>query len=137
MFISSFKYYKDLVENPGKLPKVWTLKNYYEILAKLEFPAAFSNSVISAGLVTVVALFTSAALGYVFAKYKFLERKEFFSFARHHDGAFFCGARAAVHHHYQNGSSQPVGWDHRYRVVVVFWFVHDAPIYRDHPLRVA
>lgn len=78
MFISSFKYYKDLVENPGKLPKVWTLKNYYEILAKLEFPAAFSNSVISAGLVTVVALFTSAALGYVFAKYKFFGKEGIF-----------------------------------------------------------
>ena len=53
------------------LPSVWTVKNYVEIASRVNFPFAFLNSTISATVVTSATLLTSAALGYVFAKYRF------------------------------------------------------------------
>jgi multiple sugar transport system permease protein len=71
MFFASFKTFKDLVSSPGMLPKVWTLNNYIEISGRVNFPFAFLNSTIAATTVTAATLLTSAALGYVFAKYRF------------------------------------------------------------------
>ncbi len=71
MFFASFKTFKDLVSSPGMLPKVWTLNNYIEIASRVNFPYAFLNSTIAATTVTAATLLTSAALGYVFAKYRF------------------------------------------------------------------
>jgi multiple sugar transport system permease protein len=78
MFFSSFKTFKDLVSNPGMLPQVWTTANYVEIASRVNFGAAFLNSVISAVTVTAVTLLTSAALGYVFAKYRFWGKEVLF-----------------------------------------------------------
>src|SRR5690606_12356815 len=60
------------------LPEVWTLANYQDILTRVNFVAAFQNSVIAATTVTAATLFTSAALGYVFAKYHFWGKEQLF-----------------------------------------------------------
>jgi ABC-type glycerol-3-phosphate transport system permease component len=78
MFFSSFKTFRDLVSNPGMLPQVWTTANYVEIASRVNFPSAFLNSIISAVTVTVATLLTSAALGYVFAKYRFWGKEVLF-----------------------------------------------------------
>ena len=78
MFFASFKTFKDLVSNPGMLPQVWTTANYIEIASRVNFGAAFVNSAIAAVTVTGVTLLTSAALGYVFAKYQFWGKEVLF-----------------------------------------------------------
>jgi multiple sugar transport system permease protein len=78
MFFSSFKTFRDLVSNPGMLPQVWTTANYVEIASRVNFPSAFLNSIISAVSVTAATLLTSAALGYVFAKYRFWGKEVLF-----------------------------------------------------------
>ena len=78
MFLASFKTFKDLVSNPGMLPTVWTTKNYIEIASRVNFPAAFLNSIIAATTVTAATLLTSAALGYIFAKYRFWGKEALF-----------------------------------------------------------
>jgi multiple sugar transport system permease protein len=71
MFFASFKTFKDLVSNPGMLPQIWTVANYVEIISRVNFPIAFLNSAIAATMVTATTLLTSAALGFIFAKYRF------------------------------------------------------------------
>jgi multiple sugar transport system permease protein len=71
MAFGSFKPFKELVQSKALLPKAWTLRNYEEILNRVNFVDAFRNSVVSAISVTVVAVFTSSVLGYIFAKYRF------------------------------------------------------------------
>jgi len=79
MVFASFKTYKELVTSKNMLPIVWTLKNYAEISARVNFLSAFRNSVIAATSVTACALLTSAALGFVFAKYRFWGKELIFS----------------------------------------------------------
>ncbi len=78
MIFSSFKTFKDLVSSTQLLPTVWTLSNYQEISSRINFPIAFLNSMIAATAVTLVTLITSAALGYVFAKYHFWGKEKLF-----------------------------------------------------------
>ena len=78
MIFASFKTFKDLVSSTQMLPQVWTMNNYIEIISRINFPVAFLNSTISATSVTVFTLFTSAALGYVFAKYRFWGKEKLF-----------------------------------------------------------
>lgn len=78
MFFASFKGYKELVSSKSMLPLIWTMRNYIEILESLNFPRAFLNSTIAAFSVTAVTLFTSAALGFVFAKYRFWGKEMLF-----------------------------------------------------------
>ena len=68
MISGSFKNYKDLVSSKALLPQVWTLNNYTEIIGRVNFGAAFRNSTIVAVSVTVTAVLTSSALGFIFAK---------------------------------------------------------------------
>jgi multiple sugar transport system permease protein len=70
MFFASLKSFKELVSSQALLPQVWTLNNYREIIQRVNFPTAFANSTIAAITVTAVTLLTSAALGYIFAKYR-------------------------------------------------------------------
>jgi len=78
MFLASFKTFKDLVSNNGILPTVWILDNYVEIISRVNFPIAFLNSAIAATTVTAATMLTSAALGYVFAKYRFWGKEALF-----------------------------------------------------------
>jgi multiple sugar transport system permease protein len=71
MTFASFKPFKELVESKDLLPHTWTLRNYEEILTRVNFVAAFRNSVVAAVSVTVTAVFTSSVLGYIFSKYRF------------------------------------------------------------------
>lgn len=78
MVFASFKNFKELVSSRALLPEVWTLANYEDILTRVNFVAAFQNSVIAATTVTVATLFTSSALGYIFAKYHFWGKEQLF-----------------------------------------------------------
>jgi multiple sugar transport system permease protein len=78
MIFASFKTFKDLVSSTQMLPQVWTLNNYIEIASRINFPVAFLNSMIAATAVTAFTLFTSAALGYIFAKYRFWGKEKLF-----------------------------------------------------------
>ena len=79
MILASFKNFKELVSSTNFLPEVWTLNNYREIISRVNFPVAFLNSILSATSVTAVTLFTSAALGYIFAKYRFWGKEQLFA----------------------------------------------------------
>jgi multiple sugar transport system permease protein len=78
MIFASFKTFKDLVSSTKILPEVWTMNNYIEIASRINFPVAFLNSIIAATTVTLFTLFTSAALGYIFAKYRFWGKEKLF-----------------------------------------------------------
>src|SRR4051812_44304150 len=68
---ASFKPFKELVSSQDLLPHTWTLNSYNEIFNRAHFLDAAKNSLIAASSVTLATLFTSAAVGYVFAKYRF------------------------------------------------------------------
>lgn len=78
MVAASFKTFKELVSSKDLLPHVWTVNNYREIVSRVNFPVAFANSLIAATTVTLFTLFTSAALGYIFAKYQFWGKEKLF-----------------------------------------------------------
>jgi multiple sugar transport system permease protein len=78
MVFASFKTFKDLVSSKKLLPEVWTFDNYIEIATRVNFPIAFMNSIIAATVVTAFTLLTSAALGYIFAKYQFWGKEKIF-----------------------------------------------------------
>jgi multiple sugar transport system permease protein len=80
MFFASFRPFRELVESRGDiLPHVWTLQNYREILMRVNFGAAFLNSIIAAVSVTAVSVFTSAVVGFIFAKYRFWGKEALFT----------------------------------------------------------
>lgn len=71
MVFASLKPFKELVESRDLLPHTWTLRNFEEILYRVNFIAAFRNSIIIAVSVTVVSVYTASILGYIFSKYRF------------------------------------------------------------------
>jgi multiple sugar transport system permease protein len=79
MIFASLKPFKELVESRALLPQTWTLRNYEEILDRVNFVAAFRNSLVSAISVTVVSVFTSAVMGYIFSKYRFVGKELLFT----------------------------------------------------------
>jgi multiple sugar transport system permease protein len=78
MALGSFKTYPDLANNPG-WPRPWTWANYAEIVSRANFVQAFLNSVLVAVPRVLLACLTSAAVGYVFAKYRFPGRDLLFT----------------------------------------------------------
>jgi multiple sugar transport system permease protein len=78
MALASFKEYKELVSSRALLPVVWSLKNYTEILSRVGFPVAFKNSILIAVPTTLAVMLTSAAVGYVFAKYPLWKKELWF-----------------------------------------------------------
>ncbi|MCC7352126.1 MAG: carbohydrate ABC transporter permease [Anaerolineae bacterium] len=75
---ATFKNYNELVSSYALLPKVWTLKNYAEIVTRIGFATAFWNSTLVAVPVTFMTVLTSTAVGFVFAKYHFWKKEVFF-----------------------------------------------------------
>ena len=79
MIFASLKPFKELVESRALLPETWTLRNYEEILGRVNFFAAFRNSIVSAVSVTVVSVYTSSVMGYIFSKYRFVGKELLFT----------------------------------------------------------
>ena len=78
MALASFKTFADLTRNPG-LPNPWTWASYREIISRANFASAFLNSGLVAAPRVVLGCLTSAAMGYVFAKYRFPGRDLLFT----------------------------------------------------------
>ena len=77
MLLTSFKSTAEIVKNPGVIiPIDWTLSGYNKVLTGSPFFKWLQNSVIVTASVTVIVLFTSSLVGYIFAKYQF-KGKEF------------------------------------------------------------
>lgn len=76
--LASFKPFKELNTSREFFPRVWTLRNYEEIINRVGFPEALRNSIIVAVVVTLCVLLTSSALGYIFAKYHFPGKDKLF-----------------------------------------------------------
>jgi len=56
---------------PTVLPKVWTLENMDWAWNTMRFPRLLANSMFVSITVTVIVLYTSALVGYVFEKFRF------------------------------------------------------------------
>jgi multiple sugar transport system permease protein len=78
MAFASFKTYLDLANNPG-WPNPWVLDNYVQIWLRGGFPQAILNSISVAAPRVIFGCLTSAAVGYVFAKYHFTGRDVLFT----------------------------------------------------------
>ena len=77
MLLTSFKSTSEIVKNPGVIiPVDWTLSGYQKVLTESPFFKWLQNSVVVTVSVTLIVLFTSSLVGYIFAKYKF-KGKEF------------------------------------------------------------
>lgn len=80
MLSNSFKTTKEAVMSPNVLiPADPTLAGYEKVLTKSPFFSWFKNSLIVTGVNTIVVLFTSTLLGYVFARFEFKGKKFLFS----------------------------------------------------------
>jgi len=64
--IASFKPFKELMSTRDLLPHTWTLAAYQTIIQRVNFLAGFANSLLLAVTVTVAAVLTSAAVGFIF-----------------------------------------------------------------------
>ena len=80
MFISSFAPNSEIVKiNGGLFPMPSTLDNYVSIQENFNFLRLFGNSVFVATVKTVIIIYTSALLGFVFAKMRFFGRDFLFA----------------------------------------------------------
>lgn len=72
MLISSFAPNSEIVKIGGSFwPDQFTLDNYVGIQEKFNFMRMFGNSLFIAIATTLIIIYTSALLGFVFAKFKF------------------------------------------------------------------
>lgn len=79
MFVSSFAPNSEIVKITGGIfPVPSTLSNYQGIQEKFDFLRLFANSLFISVLKTVIILYTSAVLGYVFSKMRFRGRNVLF-----------------------------------------------------------
>ena len=81
MVSTSFKPRSETVSVPPQLlPKVWTLDNYITTLDRLDIGRLYANTLYVAISRTVVGVYTSTLLGYIFAKFRFWGRDAIFMF---------------------------------------------------------
>ncbi|OZG61017.1 sugar ABC transporter permease [Bifidobacterium myosotis] len=79
MLISSFAPNSEIVKVTGGLfPAPTTVENYINIQEKFNFLRLFANSLFVATVKTVIAIYTSAVLGFVFSKMRFRGRNLLF-----------------------------------------------------------
>lgn len=72
MLLSSFAPNSEIVKIGGSLfPMPSTLQNYTSIQEKFDFFRLFLNSLFIASLTTVITIYTSALIGFLFAKFEF------------------------------------------------------------------
>lgn len=79
MFLTSFRTKKDLLFNITTIwPQPWTLYGYQVAIEQAPLLRWFCNSLFITTVNTVVILFTSTLVGYVFAKFRFKYRNQLF-----------------------------------------------------------
>ena len=72
MLISSFKPQSELLHMPPTFfPENFTWENFTGVFKQMPFGRYYINSLITAGLNTLVGVISSSLIGYVFAKYDF------------------------------------------------------------------
>jgi multiple sugar transport system permease protein len=62
------------------LPSPWTLENFATALQRFDFARYFGNSMLVAGLTTVLSVIITSLAGYAFAKRKFAGKEGLFNF---------------------------------------------------------
>lgn len=79
MVVSSFKSNMDIMSGQGSFfPNHPTLEGYFTVFEDAPFVKWMWNSAISAVIITIITLFTSALAGYVFAKHQFQGKRILF-----------------------------------------------------------
>ncbi len=79
MLVSSFAPNSEIVKvTGGVFPTPSTVDNYVNIQQKFDFLRLFMNSLVIASIKTVIVIYTSAVLGFVFAKMRFRGRNVLF-----------------------------------------------------------
>ena len=137
MIFASLKPFKELVESRALLPQTWTLRNYEEILDRVNFVAAFRNSLVSAISVTVVSVFTSAVMGFIFSKYRFVGKELLFTIILSTMMVPFAVVMVPLY----ITIARSFGLADQLGGIIVTGFLHglrhllDAPIHGKHPLR--
>jgi ABC-type glycerol-3-phosphate transport system permease component len=77
MITSSFKIESQINQVPPVWwPTPWIIDNYKQLFTMINISGLFLNSIVVATIVTVATMYTSAIVGYVFAKFQF-KGKEF------------------------------------------------------------
>ncbi len=72
MFLSSFKPQNELLSMPPTFfPENFTIANYTSVFKQMPFGQYYINSLVTAGLNTLVGVISSSLIGYIFAKYDF------------------------------------------------------------------
>jgi len=71
MLLLSFKLQTEISMANTILPKVWTLRNYFRVFEVVPIVRWFFNSLAVTGTATLIILFTSTLVGFIFAKYRF------------------------------------------------------------------
>jgi len=71
MLLLSFKPQVEIAQANTIFPATWTIKNYIKVFKTVPMIHWFFNSVMVTGSATVIILFTSSLVGFVFAKYHF------------------------------------------------------------------
>lgn len=80
MLSNSFKTTKEILVNPTNLlPVKFTIDSYIKVLTKSPFFTWLQNSCFITITNTIVILFTSSMIGYVFSKFKFRFKKTLFA----------------------------------------------------------
>lgn len=75
MLLSSFAPNSEIVKVTGSLfPRPSTVSNYVNIQQRFDFLRLFVNSLFIASVKTIIVIYTSAVLGFVFAKMRFRGR---------------------------------------------------------------
>lgn len=81
MYISSFKTPKEILQpSITWLPKTFYTAGYVETWQEATILQGYGNSLLIAGVTTILAVFTSAVCGYVFAKKEFAGKNLLFIF---------------------------------------------------------
>lgn len=79
VIMSSFKTNGEILSSPLALPAHFSLDTYIDIFQKYSFPTYFFNSLLAAGVSTLVSLLFYAMGAYVIAKFEFPGRKLLFA----------------------------------------------------------
>ena len=80
MLLLSFKLQAEISLANTILPKVWTMRNYFRVFETVPIIRWFFNSIAVTVSATVIILFTSSLVGFVFAKYEFRFKNVLFWF---------------------------------------------------------
>lgn len=80
MLLLSFKFQAEISMANTIFPKIWTVRNYFRVFEVVPIIRWFFNSVAVTVTATVIILFTSSLVGFVFGKFEFRFKDIFFWF---------------------------------------------------------